>query len=297
MLRDRPAGDRRRPDPGHLRAGRRQRLAGRRRSRWTGPRHPGRPRPSATPSCSNQPGTPRPPRTTRSTGSPGTRFPLDVEGQRRELRPAYNRAGALEQVRLDDTVYVQRIAYDAKGQRALIAYGNGVMTRYAYDPHTFRLDPAAQRALHARRRRRHLPPDRRRCCRTTATTTTSPATSSPSATARPAAASPTTPTPSPPPTRPSAQLLGQRRRAGPALHLRPDLPAAHRDRPRIPGPARRGPVDRPAARHRYHPGPARTPRALPLRRGRQHAAARATPAPAASPATSPSRRAATGCSG
>ena len=36
-------------------------------------------------------------------------------------------------------MYVQRIAYDAKGQRALIAYGNGVMTRYAYDPHTFRL--------------------------------------------------------------------------------------------------------------------------------------------------------------
>jgi RHS repeat-associated protein len=40
---------------------------------------------------------------------------------------------------LDDTLYVERIAYDAKGQRALIAYGNGVMTRYAYDPHTFRL--------------------------------------------------------------------------------------------------------------------------------------------------------------
>ena len=51
----------------------------------------------------------------------------------------YNRAGGLEQVWLDDTLYVERIAYDAKGQRALIAYGNGVMTRYAYDPHTFRL--------------------------------------------------------------------------------------------------------------------------------------------------------------
>lgn len=64
-------------------------------------------------------------------------FPADVEGGRRVLRPAYNRSGALEQVRLDDTVYVQRISYDAKGQRTLIAYGNGVMTRYAYDPHTF----------------------------------------------------------------------------------------------------------------------------------------------------------------
>ena len=66
-------------------------------------------------------------------------FPTDVEGKRRELDPTYNRAGALEAVRLDDVVHVQRIAYDAKGRRALIAYGNGVMTRYAHDPHTFRL--------------------------------------------------------------------------------------------------------------------------------------------------------------
>jgi RHS repeat-associated protein len=66
-------------------------------------------------------------------------FPEDVEGERRELRPVYNNAGGLEQVFLDDTLYVERIAYDAKGQRALIAYGNGVMTRYAYDPQTFRL--------------------------------------------------------------------------------------------------------------------------------------------------------------
>ncbi len=66
-------------------------------------------------------------------------FPQDVEGRRRELRPEYNRAGSLDRVWLDGTLYVERIAYDAKGQRALIAYGNGVMTRYAYDPHTFRL--------------------------------------------------------------------------------------------------------------------------------------------------------------
>jgi RHS repeat-associated protein len=67
------------------------------------------------------------------------RFPTDVEGRRRELRPSYNRGGTLEAVQLDDTSYVQRIAYNARGQRALIAYGNGVMTRYAYDPHRFRL--------------------------------------------------------------------------------------------------------------------------------------------------------------
>ena len=67
------------------------------------------------------------------------RYPQDVEGERKELRPAYNRAGALESVVLDGATYVERIAYNAKGQRLLIAYGNGVMTRYAYDPQTFRL--------------------------------------------------------------------------------------------------------------------------------------------------------------
>ncbi len=66
-------------------------------------------------------------------------LPTDVEGHRGEIVRRYNSAGGLEQVRLDGTVYVERIAYDAKGQRTLIAYGNGVLTRYAYDPHTFRL--------------------------------------------------------------------------------------------------------------------------------------------------------------
>lgn len=67
------------------------------------------------------------------------RYPQDVEGNRRELHPQYNRVGALEQVMLNDEVYVERIAYNAKGQRILIAYGNGVMTRYVYEPETFRL--------------------------------------------------------------------------------------------------------------------------------------------------------------
>jgi hypothetical protein len=67
------------------------------------------------------------------------RLPQDVEGKRRELRPIYNNAGGLERVFLDDTLYVERIAYDAKGQRTLIAYGNGVIVHYAYDPYTFRL--------------------------------------------------------------------------------------------------------------------------------------------------------------
>ena len=66
-------------------------------------------------------------------------YPQDVAGTRKTLRPHYNRAGALESVTLDGTTYVERIAYNAKGQRALIAYGNSVMTRYAYDPRTIRL--------------------------------------------------------------------------------------------------------------------------------------------------------------
>ena len=76
-------------------------------------------------------------------------YPQATNGERYRLLPEYNRAGALEQVDLegplgaDDTgprnTYVQRLAYNAKGQRTLIAYGNGLITRYAYDPTTFRL--------------------------------------------------------------------------------------------------------------------------------------------------------------
>jgi RHS repeat-associated protein len=66
-------------------------------------------------------------------------LPTDVDSRRRELVPTYHRGGGLERVTLDGEVYVERIAYDAKGQRALIAYGNGVLTRYAFDPKTFRL--------------------------------------------------------------------------------------------------------------------------------------------------------------
>ena len=66
-------------------------------------------------------------------------YPEDVENQRRKLIQHYNRAGALERVVLDGDTFVERIVYNAKGQRVLIAYGNGIMTRYAYDAKTFRL--------------------------------------------------------------------------------------------------------------------------------------------------------------
>ena len=63
----------------------------------------------------------------------------DRRAKRSELRMRYNRVGALEQVTVDGAVYVKHIAYTAKGERTLIAYGNGVLTRYAYEPATFRL--------------------------------------------------------------------------------------------------------------------------------------------------------------
>jgi RHS repeat-associated protein len=67
------------------------------------------------------------------------RYPTDVDNQRKILTPGYNRAGALESVKLDGAAYVERIAYNAKGQRTLIAYGNNVLTAYEYDEDTFRL--------------------------------------------------------------------------------------------------------------------------------------------------------------
>ena len=66
-------------------------------------------------------------------------YPADVTGHRARLVPRYNGAGSLEQVTLDAAVYVERIAYNARGQRTLVAYGNGVITRYGYDEKSFRL--------------------------------------------------------------------------------------------------------------------------------------------------------------
>jgi RHS repeat-associated protein len=65
--------------------------------------------------------------------------PRDALGKRALVRPAYNRAGAIERVDVDGQPYVRRIAYDAKGQRTLVALGNGVITRLAYGPQTARL--------------------------------------------------------------------------------------------------------------------------------------------------------------
>ncbi len=63
--------------------------------------------------------------------------------------PNYNEAGLLESVTVTmvaangngsvDEVFVQQIDYDEKGRRQRILYGNNVLTRYTYDPLTFRL--------------------------------------------------------------------------------------------------------------------------------------------------------------
>lgn len=66
-------------------------------------------------------------------------YPEDTDSERKIGTPTYNRAGALESLVFDDDTYVNHIAYNAKGQRLLIAYGNTQMTRYTYDNLTFRL--------------------------------------------------------------------------------------------------------------------------------------------------------------
>ena len=60
-------------------------------------------------------------------------------------RPTFNEANLLEKLDVNPrgaqtaTPFVTNIDYDAKGQRSLIDYGNGVKTGYTYDPLTFRL--------------------------------------------------------------------------------------------------------------------------------------------------------------
>lgn len=81
------------------------------------------------------------------SSAPGTRFDI--------VQPTYNEANLLERVDvwqqqvaapgtlLDSATATLRavtgIDYDAKGQRLLVEYGNGVATTYSYDAETFRL--------------------------------------------------------------------------------------------------------------------------------------------------------------
>ena len=62
------------------------------------------------------------------------------------LRYGYNEAALLESVTgrvrggNEETTFVSNVDYNARGQRTLVAYGNGTQTAYAYDPQTFRLE-------------------------------------------------------------------------------------------------------------------------------------------------------------
>jgi RHS repeat-associated protein len=67
-------------------------------------------------------------------------YPRAINGARKDLRPTYNRAGSLKSVVLDGVTFVREIMYNAKGQRTFVALGNGVMTLYAYDRRTSRLN-------------------------------------------------------------------------------------------------------------------------------------------------------------
>jgi RHS repeat-associated protein len=61
------------------------------------------------------------------------------------IRPTYNKANLLERIEVNlrgeaaATPFVTDLDYDAKGQRVLAEFGNGIRTTYEYDPLTFRL--------------------------------------------------------------------------------------------------------------------------------------------------------------
>jgi len=81
-------------------------------------------------------------------------YPKDVNGSRPELRAEYNSSGKLRSIEFNDKIdpskktYVKHIAYNAKDQRILIAYGNSVMTRYVYDNKTSRLARLRTESFH-----------------------------------------------------------------------------------------------------------------------------------------------------
>lgn len=66
-------------------------------------------------------------------------YPKDVDGVRKNLDAYYNLSGLLRKIDFDGSTYIEYIAYNAREQRILIAYGNKMMTRNRYDGKTFRL--------------------------------------------------------------------------------------------------------------------------------------------------------------
>jgi hypothetical protein len=76
-------------------------------------------------------------------------YPDCANGERYRLLPRYDAAGPLAGVDIQGPLdaagngprntYIERIVHNSKGQRTLIAYGNGVMTRATYHPTNSRL--------------------------------------------------------------------------------------------------------------------------------------------------------------
>ncbi len=61
------------------------------------------------------------------------------------VKPIYNEANSLESLQIKKmgegnfVIFLENQDYDAKGQRQSVKYGNGAITKYFYDPKTFRL--------------------------------------------------------------------------------------------------------------------------------------------------------------
>ena len=65
--------------------------------------------------------------------------PVTVNGARGTFDYSYEPGGGLTHIDLDSATYVERTVWNARAQRDLCVLGNGIMTRSAYDPRTFRL--------------------------------------------------------------------------------------------------------------------------------------------------------------
>ena len=269
MLQTDPPGDRRRADPRRLRAGAGERLAGRAVPRSTGTRaraDPGPARRRAARARRRTPTTPRYDALNRVVRHAATR--RTSTGTAASSRPRYNRAGGLDQVASTTrSTSADRLRRQgpARADRLRQRRDDPLRLRPADLP----AGPAAQRALHPAGRRSPTGPpgagaaglgyDYDLAGNILTIRDRTPGSGIPATRGLGA------------PTR--ARSCSQRRRARPAVHLRPDLPAALGHRPRVRPP-------RPAAtrgstppRHRPTPDP-RLHRDLPLRPGRQPAAAR-----------------------
>jgi RHS repeat-associated protein len=99
----------------------------------------------ATPDWSGSPALESETFTTRTTYDALNRPTTVTTPDASIYRPTFNAGNLLETVDVQlqgaqaATAFVTNIDYDAKGQRELIAYGNGATTEYEHDPQTFRL--------------------------------------------------------------------------------------------------------------------------------------------------------------